>query len=287
MNSGGFVPSEDTRNNVMVRTTIVFFGCLATAIFFLTSHHNGVAEQQNKDRTGAPGSQPICSACHSGGNFDVSSFVMMTDLQNTTEFNAYSPGETYLLHFILNEGSGGAAGFGFQSTLIDSNGNSAGTFSNPSANGQLENVNSRHIFEHNDLSAANTFTVQWTAPVAGTGDVTAYFAGIAANGNGGTGGDAVYSGSMSWPEGSSNIGEEDATPLEVIAFLGELAITGGEPNGNTRIEVYNTLGACVAQDLKSDFCLRISTVGWPSGAYIIRACETESTVPHSFRVFVH
>jgi hypothetical protein len=44
----------------------LIFGALA-----LMSHHNGVAEEQNKDRTGAPGSQQPCSACHNSGSYDV------------------------------------------------------------------------------------------------------------------------------------------------------------------------------------------------------------------------
>ena len=42
-----------------------FLAIAFIASFILMSHHNGVAEEQNKDRTGAPGSVQPCTHCHS------------------------------------------------------------------------------------------------------------------------------------------------------------------------------------------------------------------------------
>jgi len=64
------------------RPRISAIGCtavLAGTALLLTSHHNGVAEQQNKDRTGAPGSDPVCTACHSGSNFAPTSSIALLD----------------------------------------------------------------------------------------------------------------------------------------------------------------------------------------------------------------
>lgn len=271
----------------MNKTRIILMGCMGVAVLGFLGNHNGVAEQQNKDRTGAPGSQPVCSACHSGGNFDVSPFVMLTDLDNTTEFMTYAPGETYLMHFILNEGTGNAEGFGLQSTVIDASGASVGSFSNPSANGQLEFANNRNIFEQNDLSTSNTFTVEWTAPAAGAGEVTVYYAGIAANGNGGTAGDALFTGNMSWAEGASNVDDLTAMPIQVAALPGQIAITGGEVAPDHTIEVYNMLGRQVAEARRSNLRESLSTSGWTAGTYIVRVGRGAGSVPAAFRVYVH
>lgn len=271
----------------MNKTGIILMGCMGIAAFGLLGNHNGVAEQQNKDRTGAPGSQPVCSACHSGGNFDVSPFVMLTDLDNTTEFMTYAPGETYLMHFVLNEGTGNAEGFGLQSTVIDAGGASVGSFSNPSSNGQLEFANNRDIFEQNDLSESNTFTVEWTAPAAGAGEVTVYYAGIAANGNGGTAGDAVFTGNMSWSEGASDVENLATAPLQVAALPGRIAVTGGEVAPDHGIEVYNTMGQRVAFAPRSNLRESLSTAGWTPGTYIVRVNRGAQSVPASFRIFVH
>jgi hypothetical protein len=271
----------------MNKTGIIFMGCMGVAALGFLGNHNGVAEQQNKDRTGAPGSQPVCSACHSGANFDVSPFLMLTDLENTTEFITYSPGQTYLLQFILNEGTGNAEGFGLQSTVVDGSGSSVGSFSNPSANGQLEFANNRDIFEQNDLSASNTFTVEWTAPAAGTGEVTVYYAGIAANGNGGTSGDAVFTGSMSWTEGAADVHALATPPIQVAALPERITITGGDVLQNQRIEVYNITGQRVAVANRTSLRESISTAGWTAGTYIVRIINGAGSPPAAFRVYVH
>jgi hypothetical protein len=82
---------------------------------------------------------------------------------------------------------------------LDGSGDNAGTFSNPSANTQLEDVQGLHIFEHNAASQSNTFMVDWTAPVGG-GDVTVYASGLAAAGSSGTSGDQYAGASLTIPE---------------------------------------------------------------------------------------
>ena len=126
---------------------------------------------------------------------------MLTDVDETTDFAIYLPGQT--MRFLFTVGaSGNPSGFGFQATVLLDDNSNAGTFTNPSANAQLENVGGRHIVEHNDLSASNVFTVDWIAPAAGSGDVTVYYSMLAANGNGGTSGDSYSGGSITFAEGT-------------------------------------------------------------------------------------
>ena len=51
--------------------TSTLFSMMAIAALgvALASNSNGVAHQQNKDRTGAPGSDNTCQQCHAGGAF--------------------------------------------------------------------------------------------------------------------------------------------------------------------------------------------------------------------------
>lgn len=186
----------------MKKTRRFSIGCTGLLALGLMANSAGVAEHQGKDRTGAPGSDQPCSQCHSGGAFSPQPVAMLLDVDETTEFTFYLPGETMRLRFEVNASSS-PAGYGLQATALLSDNSNAGTFSNPSANGQLEDVAGRHFFEHNDLSASNTFTVDWTAPEAGSGPVTVYFASLAANGNGGTAGDGFGGGSLVIQEGAS------------------------------------------------------------------------------------
>ena len=157
------------------------------ASFTLMSHHNGVAEEQNKDRTGAPGSSQPCTHCHtpvSGAN--TTSTITVYD-GNGIAVSEYIPGTDYSVEFTVNDPVVGAA-YGFQATAVHSDGSNAGSFSNPGTNVQLEDVNGRHIVEQSDPHPSGVFTVTWSAPATGSGDVAFYMAGLAANlayGNGG------------------------------------------------------------------------------------------------------
>jgi hypothetical protein len=168
----------------------LIFGALA-----LMSHHNGVAEEQNKDRTGAPGSQQPCSACHNSGSYDVTPSISVYPFEGAdTPVTTFVPFTEYYVVFEV-DASGAPAGYGFQATAVFGNGDNAGTFISCSDNAQLEDVNGRHIVEQNDLSPSNTFGLFWGAPAGGEGPVTFYASMLASNGAYGNAGDS-YAGTL-------------------------------------------------------------------------------------------
>jgi hypothetical protein len=177
---------------------------LGVGALALMASEDGVAESQNKDRTGAPGSSPTCGACHSGGNFGASVAISLLDpLEGQVAFTEYQPGATYRLRVRVNHAQQSPQGFGLQVTAVLGGGSNAGTFSQPLGNTQLETVGSRHFFEHNAPSVSPDFEVIWTAPAPGSGPVTVYAAGVAVNGNGGTGGDQFAGGNAVFAEGNA------------------------------------------------------------------------------------
>jgi hypothetical protein len=168
----------------------LIFGALA-----LMSHHNGVAEEQNKDRTGAPGSQQPCSACHNSGSYDVTPSISVYPFEGAdTPVTTFVPFTEYYVVFEV-DASGAPAGYGFQATAVFGNGDNAGTFISCTDNAQLEEVNGRHIVEQNDLSPSNTFGLFWGAPAGGEGPVTFYASTLASNGAYGNAGDS-YAGTL-------------------------------------------------------------------------------------------
>jgi hypothetical protein len=183
------------------------------ASFSLMSHHNGVAEEQNKDRTGAPGSTQPCTHCHSpsAAISASSSISVIDDLGNS--ISEYIPGISYSVEFKV-EGAGAAA-FGFQATSIHGDGSNAGTFSMPGTNVQLEDVNGRHIVEQSDPLVSGVFTTEWTAPATGAGDVAFYMAGMAVNLAYGNSGDSHHETALSLTEGV-NIGVDTESALQVV-----------------------------------------------------------------------
>lgn len=180
----------------MIRTQISLILGTGVLGLALMSSSSGVAEIQNANRTGEPGTSATCNQCHGGGNFGASTTISVLDPNSGQAVTEYLPGEQYVLEVAIG---GTSSRFGMQATAVDAAGGNAGTFANPSSNTQLEDVSGRHIFEHNAASASNTFSVDWTAPATG-GDVTIYASGLAAGGSTSAGGDQYAGASLVIPE---------------------------------------------------------------------------------------
>lgn len=153
---------------------------LAAPVFIASQ--NGVAEDQNLDRTGAPGSSQPCSQCHSAGAFDPTLSIQLLSLPDLVPVTQYIGGDIYLMRFTITAGTGMPSTYGFQATAVfDNNAANAGSFFGPGVGVQLEDVNGRHIVEHSNDTPSNVFEVNWTAPASGSGPLSFYAAGVASN----------------------------------------------------------------------------------------------------------
>lgn len=204
-----------------------FLLVLMSAVVF-SSNSNGVAHQQNKDRTGAPGSDNTCQQCHSGGSFGTGVDAFLVAEGDMALSDTYMPGAAHVL-VVTVSGSGSPAGYGVHGTVVFDDGTNAGTFSDQDANDciWLDEVNGRHIFEQNDLCSSGTFEVEWEAPAAGSGPVTVYVASIAANGNGTASGDSFGGASFTFNEANLNSTEEwaEQSDLKLQVRPGTLELT--------------------------------------------------------------
>jgi len=142
-------------------------------------------------RTGAPG-ENTCTQCHS--TFPLNSGSGEITLAG---FPAeYDPGASYDVTVVLSDPD--ASRWGFELTLLDAAGDSAGDLILTDGGTQASSSGSRDYVKHNSSgtyagttgSAGWDFT--WTAPAAGAGELTLYVAGNGANNNGGTSGDRIY-----------------------------------------------------------------------------------------------
>ena len=127
---------------------------------------------------GRTGSASSGCACHGGGANQV------TPSLSGLPANGYVPSSTYGLTIGGSGGpSGSGGGFNLDSDL--------GSFSNPGSNAQISNGEATH-----SNSNARSWTVDWTAPSSGSGNVTFDLSVNFVNGNGNTGGDGY--GTDSW-----------------------------------------------------------------------------------------
>ncbi len=174
----------------------IFYFLLALPLLFcfseLISTSGGVAALFSQDRTGGPVSVGTCGSCHGGGSF--SPTINLTVLNaGMNPVSQYTPGATYTLRVQVSS-TGAPSGFGFQAIPLRGANIQAGTMVGPSALSRLSPLSGRVYFEHSALNPSGISTVQWTAPAQGSGTVSFYFIGLAANGNSGTSGDNATSG---------------------------------------------------------------------------------------------
>jgi Secretion system C-terminal sorting domain len=163
-----------------------------------------------------------CTACHS--SFELNSGDGGLELSALTE---YTPGETYSIQVSLSDP--GQQRWGFQITAVDVTGGFAGTFVITDAvNTQLNAgtyVNHTTAGTNNGDPSGNSWSFDWTAPAAGSGDVTFYLAGNAANGNFNNQGDYIYSHELVAGEAAPELYGLTTTPIvdEVPAEGGNIS----------------------------------------------------------------
>lgn len=200
---------------------------------------------------GIPPVNVNCTMCHI--SFPVNSGDGTLDLQAPT---AYVPGNTYDLVVDLTDAD--QTRWGFELAVLTSSLEQAGTLvvtepnstqlsDNPDPGPDFLKQTSAGTFPGNPNGGSWAF--QWIAPAAGTGILTFYVAGNAANNNGFFDDDYIYTITATADEGSGVFGE-DPTPLSM-----ELLRNYPNPfnptttvefslvqSGNVRLDMYNLLG---------------------------------------------
>jgi len=151
---------------------------------------------------GAPGNYTgsngiDCSDCHGGNSVnDGNGFVRATMLdKNNNVVSSYIPGQKYTFGVKVKGKS--ASAWGFASAFKASSG-LVGTLAALSSNSKTKSTYVTH-----SKASSDTFAFTWTAPAKGTGNVTLYLSGNAANGDGSDGGDNIYTTTKALTEGTA------------------------------------------------------------------------------------
>lgn len=176
-------------------------------------------------KTGSPG-EATCIDCHSDYSVNMSGgSIAIAGITGGT----YTPGTTYNLSVTVARS--GMTVFGLGVEALNAANSPAGTFVvTNSAETQIKNATVSSVVRPNlvhqlDGGATNnthTFNFNWTAPAAGTGNVTLYYAGIAGDHDGNEAGDYVYNGSLALTEGGGC-----TTPAQPGTITGTAAVCAG------------------------------------------------------------
>ncbi|MBK8586567.1 MAG: T9SS type A sorting domain-containing protein [Bacteroidetes bacterium] len=195
---------------------------LTTAVFFTSTM---MSDNGKAGKTGSPG-ELTCIDCH--GDFAANSGGGSIAVSGITG-GTYTPGTTYNLSVVIARTGSSLFGLGFEA-LTAANAN-AGTLTITNATQtQLKSATvsgvSRQSVVHQlnggATSNTHTFTFNWTAPAAGAGNVTFYFAGVACDNDGNESGDYVYNSSLVLTEGGGCL-----PPAQPGTITGTAAVCAG------------------------------------------------------------
>ena len=256
---------------------------VAIASVLSLSAYQGFTETQNGSgktgSSGAPGDQ-TCASCHnpaSGGN---GSLVISGGVAP----NGYDAGQTYNMSVTITHT--GSSKFGFNLVALDSNNASIGTLTAGSGSQVLNGPSSRKNLTHTSSGSIATtagskvYNFTWTAPTTYAGRVTFYAAGNAANGDGGTGGDFVYTGTLT-AEGNAVTAVMPDVESSFSIYPNPIAngnafhlISEAEP---TMVEIVNLKGEVIRRYQKDQEGMMISTAGLSTGIYLVRLSSGEHT----------
>jgi len=188
-------------------------------------------------RTGAPG-ELNCTACHMGAAVNSGGGTLtITGLPQN-----YSPNQEIAVTVTLTQT--GRSTFGFQLTALDDQNRRAGdlvltdTARTILNSGAIQN-NLRQYINHNSAGTNATapgqgsWSFTWRAPAQSAGRVTFYAAGNAANGNGGNGGDFIYTANASITPGTTlgNFASVSAASFSPTAAVTAESILAGFGSG--------------------------------------------------------
>lgn len=149
--------------------------------------------------TGSPGDGSICTACHFGSPVVSKSDIITTDIPA----EGYVPGNTYTITVTLT--NQGTSRFGFQLSPQNQAGAMLGTWGPATTETQvISSKYATHKMAGTSGTNTKTWNLQWTAPSAGTGDVTFYGAFNIANGDNNTTGDIIWKSSHTVSEQGAN-----------------------------------------------------------------------------------
>lgn len=254
----------------MKKNYVVGFAGLFGLFVVLSSNSSGVGTQQSGDYSGSPVSSANCSQCHGGGSFNASTEIKLKNSSGTA-VTKYKPGEKYTLELTVK--NTGATKFGVHSVALFDNNNTAGKWATKSSNGKLVTVNSRTYGEQNGASSTNTFTFDWTGPAKGSGKVTFYANGLAANGDGGTAGDMLAKGTplAVTEETSTSVIENNAVAFKMYPNPAVHQITIENSDSELKhIEIYDLSGKMIQQKQLSGVNTTVDLTDFASGTYFVK-----------------
>jgi hypothetical protein len=239
-------------NKVRLMSISIIAVVLSTAFGILSD--NGKAGY-----TGSPG-ELNCADCHNtyGNSNSGTGSIYVTSSMNNWQ---YVPGQTYTVNVKIKQTGKPLFGIGFEA-LTSANTNAGSLVITNVVKTQIKTKTVSGVTRNNVVHQMNggmhadsaIFTFNWVAPATNIGNITFYFAGIAANNNGSEDNDYVYNSTkVVTPASTTGVLEQVKSISEFKSFInseGRIAIefystTADQP----RINLYDMEGRMIRSQL--------------------------------------
>ena len=245
----------------------------------LSSSSQGRAFAANSGNTGAPGETIRCSNCHGGGSFRNTTYLIEVLDSSNNVVSSYTPGYVYTLIGTFNTTIGFPAppAYGFQVVSLTGTNTPYNAWSNASPNARIDLTSGgRSYTEQRGPSSSNTFTVNWTAPPVGTGNITFYSAANGVNLNRGTSGDNSFSTQLTLTENiATNLVDRNINAdlsLYPNPVQNELSIKSTTPIIG-QLMIFDKTGKIVRSRQFISSSLIVKMEDLPNGLYFVRMID--------------
>jgi len=222
-------------------------------------------------RTGSPFDAGNCTGCHAGTPATLPGLIT-----SNIPASGYIPGSTYTITATVSVA--GINKYGFEISPQSNTGALRGTMIITDAV-QTKLLTGNKYITHKSTGTAGTgtktWTFNWTAPAAGSGDVTFYGAFVAANGNGANTGDQVKLSSTLVQENlSASVAEngvDESWSVYPNPAADQLFLTSSENAAMEEITIYDITGKQIriirSHELSQDKSIDITDL--QSGLYVL------------------
>ena len=233
--------------------TFIFIFLTTTALLVQTDPHEAVSNSGGAPagRTGSPGDGgATCTTCHTGTASPSSTQIITSNIPAS----GYIAGQTYTITATVSQT--GINEFGFQISPQNNSGALMGTIINTSPS-QTQVLNSKYITHTSGgiagTSNSKTWSFNWVAPAAGSGDVTFYGAFNFSNNNGTGSGDIIRTNTLTTTENTTtNLVEFGQNGFSVSVYPNPIrneatVALNSLDAGTAQYTIYNSQGQAVSR----------------------------------------
>jgi len=227
---------------------------------------------------GSPLDGQDCSNCHAPGPATVVTDWISTDIPPI----GYTPGDTYTITLSTTGETTSKMGFQITSETAAAK---TGTFmiTNATRTQLTNNVTVTHTAAGTDpVGSPNTWTMDWTAPAAGTGTVTFYAAVNASNANGAGTGDQIFITSLEVAESNIGIAENLDQAVGTLYPNPATDIIHLNVPSNSEVRVYDNAGRAVLSMTTDQAVQEMDVSALQQGIYFVQIAFDGQYASRSF-----